>query len=144
MDSPPQTEHARGMRGTPLARSDPQDDPLLLLVALIRDLRRLAPCLLSEEEVPRSWWADIRHEEVVWWQQGWQATPALAVPTEPKLIPIPFLNKHHWRVAQDPDDLPAVAYRGPLTPVKIERLPVTQPAITNLVFRLPLIIGWGD
>ncbi len=80
----------------------------------------------------------------VWWQQGWQATPALAVPTEPKLIPIPFLNKHHWRVAQDPDDLPAVAYRGPLTPVKIERLPVTQPAITNLVFRLPLIIGWGD
>jgi hypothetical protein len=34
------------------------------------------------------WWADIRQEEVAWWQEGWQATPAPASPTEPKLIPI--------------------------------------------------------
>ncbi len=71
-----------------LPRSDRQDEPLLLSVALIRDLRRLVPYPPSEEELPRSWWTDIRHEEVAWWQEGWQATPAPAVPTEPKLIPI--------------------------------------------------------
>jgi hypothetical protein len=57
-------------------------------VALIRDLRRSVPCLPSEEEPRRAFHADIRHEEVAWWQQGWQATPAPAQPTEPKLIPI--------------------------------------------------------
>src|SRR6266699_4024622 len=31
-----------------------------------------------------------------------------------------------------------------LTLEVIERLPVTQPAFANLVFRLPLIIGWRD
>jgi hypothetical protein len=71
-----------------LARPDRQDEPLLLSVALIRDLRRSVPCPPSEEELPRAWWADIRHEEVAWWQEGWQATPAQARPTEPKLIPI--------------------------------------------------------
>jgi len=45
-------------------------------------------CSPSEAELPRAWWADIRHEEVAWWQEGWQATPATASPTEPKLIPI--------------------------------------------------------
>ncbi len=57
-------------------------------MALIRDLRRTVSCSPSEEELPRAWWADIRHEEVAWWQAGWQATPAPATPTEPKLIPI--------------------------------------------------------
>src|SRR6266496_599457 len=71
-----------------LARPDRQDEPLLLSVALIRDLRKLVLCPPSEEELPRAWWADIRHEEVAWWQQGWQATPAPAQPSEPKLIPI--------------------------------------------------------
>ena len=71
-----------------LARPDRQDEPLLLSVALIRDLRKSVLCPPSEEELPRAWWADIRHEEVAWWQQGWQATPALAPPREPKLIPI--------------------------------------------------------
>ncbi len=71
-----------------LPRSDRQDEPLLVSVALIRDLRRSVPCLPSEEAPRRSWHADIRHEEVAWWQQGWQATPAPAQPTEPKLIPI--------------------------------------------------------
>ena len=64
------------------------EDPLRLAVALIRDLRRTVPCLASPEELPRAWWADIRHEEVAWWQTGWQATPAPAQPTEAKLIPI--------------------------------------------------------
>jgi hypothetical protein len=71
-----------------LARPDRDDEPLRLTVALIRDLRRTVSCSPSEEELPRAWWADIRHEEVAWWQQGWQATPATASPTEPKLIPI--------------------------------------------------------
>ncbi len=71
-----------------LARPDRSEEPLLLSVALIRDLRRFVSCPISEEELVRSWCADIRHEEVAWWQEGWQATPAPAVPTEPKLIPI--------------------------------------------------------
>jgi hypothetical protein len=71
-----------------LARPDRQDEPLLLSVALIRDLRKSVLCPPSEEELPRAWWADIRHEEVAWWQEGWQATAAPAQPTEPKLIPI--------------------------------------------------------
>jgi len=71
-----------------LARPDRQDEPLLLSVALIRDLRKSVLCPPREEELPRAWWADIRHEEVAWWQEGWQATPAPAQPTEPKLIPI--------------------------------------------------------
>jgi hypothetical protein len=71
-----------------LARPDRQDEPLLLSVALIRDLRKAVLCPPSEEELPRAWWADIRHEEVAWWQEGWQATAAPAAPTEPKLIPI--------------------------------------------------------
>src|SRR5258708_373893 len=64
------------------------DEPLRLAVALIRDLRRTVSCSRSEEGLPRGWWADIRHEEVAWWQAGWQATPAPAGPSEPKLIPI--------------------------------------------------------
>ena len=50
-----------------LARPDRQDQPLLLSVALIRDLRKSVVCPPSEEELPRAWWADIRHEEVAWW-----------------------------------------------------------------------------
>ncbi len=71
-----------------LARPDQDEEPLKLAVALIRDLRRTVPCSLSEEDLPRTWWADIRDAEVAWWQEGWQATPAPAAPTEPKLIPI--------------------------------------------------------
>jgi len=71
-----------------LARPEQNNEPLTLAVALIRDLRRTVPCLSSEEELPRAWWADIKREEVAWWQEGWKATPAPASPTEPKLIPI--------------------------------------------------------
>jgi hypothetical protein len=71
-----------------LARPDRDDEPLRLAVALIRDLRRTVFCSPSQEDLPRAWWADIRHEEVAWWQAGWQATPAPASSTEPKLIPI--------------------------------------------------------
>jgi hypothetical protein len=71
-----------------LAGSDQDEEPLTLTVALIRELRRAVPNSLSAEDLPRTWWTDIRQEEVVWWQEGWQATPAPAPPTEPKLIPI--------------------------------------------------------
>jgi hypothetical protein len=71
-----------------LTRPDRDEEPLRLTVALIRDLRRTVSCSPFEEDLPRVWWADIRHEEVAWWQEGWQATPAPATPTEPKLIPI--------------------------------------------------------
>jgi len=71
-----------------LARPEQNEEPLTLAVALIRDLRRTVPCSPSEEELPHAWWADIRHEEVAWWQEGWKATPAPAPPTESKLIPI--------------------------------------------------------
>jgi hypothetical protein len=71
-----------------LTRPDGDEEPLRLTVALIRDLRRTVPCSPSAEDLPRAWWADIRHEEVAWWQEGWQPTPAPATPVEPKLIPI--------------------------------------------------------
>jgi hypothetical protein len=71
-----------------LTRPDGDEEPLRLAVALIRDLRRTVSCSASPEDLPRAWWADIRDEEVAWWQAGWQATPAPAQPTEPKLIPI--------------------------------------------------------
>jgi hypothetical protein len=61
-----------------LPRPDRQDEPLLLSVALIRDLRKSVLCSPREDELPRSWHADIRHEEVAWWQKGWQATAAPA------------------------------------------------------------------
>ncbi len=71
-----------------LARPDHNDEPLRLSVALIRDLRRTVGCPPSEEDLPRAWWADIRHEEIAWWQEGWKPTPTPASPMEPKLIPI--------------------------------------------------------
>ena len=71
-----------------LARPDRAEDPLLLSVALIRDLQHSVPCPAAEDELPLRWNADIRDEEVAWWQAGWQPTPAPAMPTEPKLIPI--------------------------------------------------------
>lgn len=71
-----------------LARPDGNQEPLRLAVALIRDWRRTVSYSPSEEDLPRAWWAAIRQEEVAWWQEGWQPTPAPAVPTEPKLIPI--------------------------------------------------------
>lgn len=54
-----------------LARPEQNEEPLVLSVALIRDLRRTAPCLPLEEELSRAWWADIRHEEIAWWQEGY-------------------------------------------------------------------------
>jgi hypothetical protein len=60
---------------------------LVLTVALIRDLRRQVPAPREDEEV-RHWFDDLPVDQRAWWQEGWQATPMPAAPTQPKLIPI--------------------------------------------------------
>jgi hypothetical protein len=61
---------------------------LTLNVALIRDLRRQVGVPGAEDEGFRHWFADLPLDERAWWEEGWQATPMPAAPTEPKLIPI--------------------------------------------------------
>lgn len=63
---------------------------LQLRVALIRDLHRQVPLPPTEEEreYPKRWDADLDWKERMWWEEGWQATPALRPPTTFKLIPI--------------------------------------------------------
>ncbi len=74
--------------GLPLPEHQGQE--LEVRVALIRDWRRLVPKALSseEEDRPLRWdeKPDGTHE--YWLDEGWQATPLPAQPTEPKLIPI--------------------------------------------------------
>jgi len=91
----------------------------------MRDLRRTVACPPSEEDHPRCWWADIRHEEVAWWQEGWQPTPTPASPTEPKLIPIVTTAQH----------IDAVA----LAQTYLHRWPAQENVIKD--FLLPL--GWA-
>ncbi len=70
---------------------------LALSVALIRDLRCQVPgaSVAAEEEdkldlrSPRvRWLADLPLDARDWWEEGWEATPAPAPPSQPKLIPI--------------------------------------------------------
>ena len=112
-----------------LARPDRDDEPLRLVVALIRGLRRTVSCVPSEEDLPRAWWADIRHEEVAWWQAGWQATPAPAQPTEAKLIPI-------VSTAETADALQ-------LAQTYIHRWPVQENVIKDFLLPLGLDINHG-
>lgn len=57
---------------------------------LFRDLCRHVPVLPSQEEGedPGRWDADLGPRDRTWWEEGWVAPPAPAVPTAPKLIPI--------------------------------------------------------
>ena len=112
-----------------LPRPDRQDEPLLLSVALIRDLRKSVLCSPSEDELPRSWHADIRHEEVAWWQEGWQATAAPAQLTEPKLIPIVTTAK----------EIDALA----LAQTYIHRWPAQENVIKDFLLPLGLDINHG-
>ncbi len=73
-----------------LSLPDHPGEILPLRVALIRDLRRSVPLPPSKDEdglQPR-WDADLDRRDLSWWEDGWQATPAPACPTMPKLIPI--------------------------------------------------------
>jgi hypothetical protein len=72
-------------------------DPLVLYVALIRDLRCGLPVSQEDEDdlhdpdwVPERerWLADLPLDERLWWEAGWVATAAPPAPTQPKLIPI--------------------------------------------------------
>jgi hypothetical protein len=112
-----------------LAPSVPGEEPLHLAVSLIRDLRRMVPCSPAEEELPRAWWADIRHEEVAWWQEGWQATPAPAPLTEPKLIPI----------VTTAEQMDALA----LARTYIQRWPAQENVIKDFLLPLGLDINHG-
>jgi hypothetical protein len=69
---------------------DHPGEQLSLRVALIRDLRRHIPVVPPQEERELSprWDADLARDDRKWWEDGWQATPAPAIPTAPKLIPI--------------------------------------------------------
>ena len=68
---------------------DHPGETLVLRVALIRDLRRHIPVVPTKEEadLPSRWDADLDRDERTWWQDGWKAIPAPAIPTTPKLIP---------------------------------------------------------
>ena len=72
-------------------------EPLLLHVALIRDLRCTTAVPPPDEDdldapdwvPPRDrWLADLPLDERGWWEEGWVATAAPAPPTQAKLIPI--------------------------------------------------------
>src|SRR6266568_2016930 len=69
---------------------DQPGQTLSLSVALIRDLRRQVPMVSSEDVVPgvHRWYSDLDLDARNFWEQGWQATPAPATPTQAKLIPI--------------------------------------------------------
>jgi hypothetical protein len=73
------------------------DNPLVLQVALIRDLRRrmpLSPAAQDDLDDPdwvppnHHWLADLPNNERGWWEADWVATAAPPEPTQPKLIPI--------------------------------------------------------
>ncbi len=63
---------------------------LSLSVALIRDLRWQVPCAPPADAAadPLCWDADCDPTGRHWWEEGWEATPAPAGPTQAKLIPI--------------------------------------------------------
>jgi hypothetical protein len=73
-----------------LPRPDHSGEVLSLRVALIRDLRRVVPVQLCQQDtdLPQRWDADLSRTERQWWEEGWQATAAPATETTPKLIPI--------------------------------------------------------
>jgi len=73
------------------------NDPLVLHVALIRDLRCVLPVPAPDEDdldapdwVPphERWLADLPRDQRGWWEEEWVATAAPAPATQPKLIPI--------------------------------------------------------
>jgi len=70
-----------------LALPDDPAERLEVRVALIRDLTRRVSCP-APTEPSRAWDDSDDAEGRSWWEDGWTATPTLAVPTAPKLVPI--------------------------------------------------------
>jgi hypothetical protein len=73
-----------------LSLPDHPDQTLKLAVALIRDWRTQVPLVSTPAESPdlERWDANLEGASWHWWRPGWVSTPALAAPTEPRLIPI--------------------------------------------------------
>jgi hypothetical protein len=63
-------------------------DSLPLFVALVRDLRRQVAVTPNDDAELVRWDADLRREERDWRSADWVASPAPALPTTAKLIPI--------------------------------------------------------
>jgi hypothetical protein len=72
-----------------LRRPDPSDPPLEVEVALIRDWRKLRVVEGTTTGIDtHDWQADLTSQPQHFWEEGWQALPAPAPPTTPKLIPV--------------------------------------------------------
>jgi hypothetical protein len=73
-----------------LALPERPGERLDLRVALVRDRRAQAPCPQPaiNPHTAYDWLLDLDPADTAWYREGWTATPAPAVPTEPKLIPI--------------------------------------------------------
>lgn len=65
-----------------------ESTPLPLWVALIRDHRWQVPQAPDPADRPPRWDADMPWDGPQWWDDGWEAPPAPAVPTAAKLIPL--------------------------------------------------------
>lgn len=71
-----------------LPRPDPLDPPVEVEVALIRDWRKLVPVEGAAAIAPEDWRADLAEGQREFWEEGWQAVPAPAAPTTPKLLAV--------------------------------------------------------
>jgi hypothetical protein len=72
-----------------LRRPDKSDPPLEVEVALIRDWRKLLVVEGATEGADiQDWRADLTSQQLRFWEEGWQASPAPPPPTTPKLIPV--------------------------------------------------------
>jgi hypothetical protein len=71
-----------------LPRPNPFDPPVEVEVALIRDWRKVLPAERVGEAADDDWKADLAPQQMEFWEEGWQAVPALPPPTTPKLIPV--------------------------------------------------------
>jgi hypothetical protein len=68
-----------------LTRANYPEQPLEVRVALIRDWRKLLPVEGADES---DWKADLPSQQAQFWGEEWQATPAPATPSTPKLLPV--------------------------------------------------------
>jgi hypothetical protein len=71
-----------------LSRPNPLDPPVEVEVALIRDWRKVQPTSVANATPDEDWRADLAPHQKDFWEEGWQAVPAPASPTTPKLIPV--------------------------------------------------------
>jgi hypothetical protein len=71
-----------------LPRPNPLDPPVQVEVALIRDWRKLTPVEGDETRAADDWRADLAEEQWRFWEEDWQAVPAPAAPTRPKLLAV--------------------------------------------------------